>query len=179
MALKEWALVTAASLVITPAYALQPPTEPAPQGTHKAVSRWDYTAGVVGIDNIPYRKACVNSTNTKSFSQGDPRQFLKFCIRYSKYDDVGYGIYVITSGSGELLCKERCSIRMKFDSDESSEFPAVVPDNNVKYQLFITDKSVIESVRNASKMRIEVDTADDGNGIFDFDIAGFSLEPDK
>jgi len=68
---------------------------------------------------------------------------------------------------------------MKFDSDESSEFPAVVPDNNVKYQLFITDKSVIESVRNASKMRIEVDTADDGNGIFDFDIAGFSLEPDK
>jgi hypothetical protein len=43
----------------------------------------------------------------------------------------------------------------------------------------IDNKNAVEKVRNSSKMRIQVLTADDGLAIFDFDIAGLYLTPLK
>jgi len=158
-------------LAMAPVYA-QPVSTP----------KWEYDSGVMSIDDIPYRTACLFSTNTKYFSNSRDEENLAFCIRYSKADEGGIGIMITTSGHGKkFACGENqnCPVKLKFDSNPSFASPGVLAKDDPGDMIFIDNRSIVGNVRASSKMRIQADTATDGIAVFDFDVRGLNLEPTK
>lgn len=150
---------------------LLPPVPDAP-------TNWQYSQNEDPMTGKTTYHASVLSTNTVEFKfpyQGAQNGQLSLRI------DPKYGQDVIFSiEKGQILCHsyEDCTVMVRFDDEKPISFSAAGAADNSTETIFIRNyKKFVDKLSKVKRVRISMSIHQEGNPVFEFDVAGF--DPNK
>jgi hypothetical protein len=137
-------------------------------------SQWSYSHNADSMSKGTAHHAVVSSTNTVEF------QFPYSGAQHATLNlrtDPRYGKDVIFSiEKGQILCHsyEDCTVLVRFDDEQASNYSAVGAADNSTETIFIRnyDRFVGKMVK-AKRVRISTNIYQEGAPVFEFDVSGF------
>lgn len=139
-------------------------------------SQWSYSHEADPMSKGMTHSASVTSSNTVDFKfpyNGSQHATLTF------RNDPRYGKDVIFSiEKGQILCRsyEDCTVDVRFDGDDVSQYSAIGAADNSTETIFIKNyKRFIEKVKKSKKVRISVNVYQEGSPVFTFDVSNFDV----
>lgn len=153
------------------------PTQTPISMAQKVFLTWTYSATKAGMVTAAIdRMASIASSNTVEFGRPyEGAQSGVLTIRRS----AGKPIEVLfTIDRGQLICGvQNCVVKMKFDDATARNYPAFDPSDYSTTALFIgNEKAFISAMSKAKVLKIEVTVYQNGSQVFDFPVAGFSMD---
>lgn len=137
-------------------------------------SQWSYSQDADAMSKGTTYHAVVSSSNTVDFDfpySGAQHATLNLRV------DPRYGKDVIFSiEKGQILCNsyEDCTVLVRFDDEQASNFTAVGAADNSTDTIFIRNYGrFVEKMLKAKRVRISTNIYQEGAPVFEFDVSGF------
>lgn len=137
-------------------------------------NQWSYFHNNDAMGNRPIYQAQVPSTNTVNFSfpyEGAQRATLTLRIHPRHGNDI-----ILSIEKGQFLCSsyDGCSVLVRFDDEKAIKYAAASAADNNTEVLFIRNYArFFGGMLKAKRVRIAASVYQQGEPIFDFDVAGF------
>lgn len=143
-------------------------------------SQWEYSHVADAMSKGSSYHAVVSSTNTVEFKfpyagVQHARLNLRTHPRYGK--DVIFGIE-----KGQILCHsyEDCTVLVRFDDEQATNYSAVGAASNSTETIFIRNYDrFVGKILKAKRVRISANIYQEGAPVFEFDVGGFNLNKYK
>lgn len=137
-------------------------------------SQWSYSQDADAMSKGTTFHAVVSSSNTVDFDfpySGAQHATLNLRVdpRYGK--DVIFRIE-----KGQILCHsyEDCTVLVRFDDEQATNYTAVGAADNSTETIFIRNYGrFVEKMLKAKRVRISANIYQEGSPIFEFDVSGF------
>ena len=137
-------------------------------------SQWSYSQNADAMSKGTTHHAVVLSTNTVKF------QFPYSGAQHATLNlrtDPRYGKDVIFSiERGQILCHsyEDCTVLVRFDDEQASNYSAVGAADNSTETIFIRNYDrFVGKMAKAKRVRISTNIYQEGAPVFEFDVSGF------
>ena len=146
----------------------------------KAAALWSYSHRDDPMSKGITHIALLHSTNTVNFDfPYSGAQHGTLMLR----TDPKYGKDVIFSiEKGQILCPsyDSCTVRVRFDEEDSTSYTAVGAADNSTETIFIRNYSrFVGKMMKAKRVRISMNIYQEGAPVFDFDVSGFNVDKYK
>lgn len=146
----------------------------------KAAALWSYSHRDDPMSKGITHTALLRSTNTVNFDfPYNGAQHGTLMLR----TDPKYGKDVIFSiEKGQILCPsyDSCTVRVRFDEEDSTSYTAVGAADNSTETIFIRNYSrFVGKMMKAKRVRISMNIYQEGAPVFDFDVSGFNVNKYK
>lgn len=137
-------------------------------------SQWSYSHVADSMSKGTAHHAVVSSTNTVEFKfPYSGAQHATLSLR----TDPRYGKDVIFSiEKGQILCHsyEDCTVLVRFDDEQASNYSAVGAADNSTETIFIRNYDrFVGKMAKAKRVRISTNIYQEGAPVFEFDVSGF------
>jgi hypothetical protein len=143
-------------------------------------SQWSYSHVADAMSKGTTYHAVVSSTNTVEFKfPYAGAQHARLNLR----TDPRYGKDVIFSiERGQILCHsyEDCTVLVRFDDEQATNYSAVGAADNSTETIFIRNYDrFVGKMLKAKRVRISTNIYQEGAPVFEFDVSGFDLSKYK
>lgn len=157
-----------------------PPAQPSVAVPVVPGSQWSYSHVADAMSKGTSYHAVVSSTNTVEFKfpyagAQHARLNLRTDPRYGK--DVIFNIE-----KGQILCHsyEDCTVLVRFDNEQATNYSAVGAADNSTETIFIRNYDrFVGKILKAKQVRISTNIYQEGAPVFEFDVSGFDLNKYK
>jgi|LauGreDrversion4_2_1035121.scaffolds.fasta_scaffold345648_3 hypothetical protein len=149
-------------------------TQPAPQSANlESKPTWEYKTFTDPIDGTSSKSAFLDSANTVklSFPYSDKTAIM---LRATKFSSGNTRLDIVAL-SGQLTCRQLCTVRVRIDNQEPLGIGAVDDSTPGKSDTLNLEKSLVAKLATANKVLIEVDFFTDGRKVFEFYPKGLTL----
>jgi hypothetical protein len=131
---------------------------------------WRYTASEDDMTSGLVRLATINSLNevTFEFPYQEPQRAQ---LQLRTHPRWGKNV-ILSVDHGQFLCHfDGCSVSIRYDGGRAWEYPASEPADHSSKALFINDyQDIVQSLKKASKVRIEARFYQEGLRVFEFEV---------
>lgn len=149
-------------------------TSPKAEEPPKPGAQWRYSSSNDEMTGKPARQASVLSTNSVTFDfpyQGAQHGQLSLRTHPRHGKDV-----ILSIERGQFQCRsyDGCTVLVRFDDGAPQKFSATGASDNSTETLFIQNYSrFVGAMAKAKTIRISAEVFQQGNPVFEFDVAGF------
>lgn len=143
------------------------------QAAFKKLQIWNFSEITDEMTDEKISKAKVVSQNSNS-GRDNKERYAVFYV----YRGIGKTKRVAVTVDGEIICgnfeRKCCDVRLRFDDKKAKEYYACLPDDNVPDALmFFRENELIEQMRDAKLLKIELSLYRHGSQIYQFNVSGF------
>lgn len=145
----------------------------------EAMAEWRYKRNSDALTDEAVVHATTRSTNVHQFGfpyKGGTRAYLSIRQAGASEPDV---MFIIDRG--QLLCRPDCKVRLRFDDEpEALDYGGSPTSDGSSDTIFIrAEEMLIDRLKTARRLRVEVTVYNEGLRVFDFAVAKLNWPPKK